>query len=124
MSHGRPVSPSSRPFLDHAVEVFREHSPDVGASTVDSYEARLATVINRLEDLRLPVDPSEIGLKDGRCFMDELYCEGLERGTVESYVYALKAYAESSGNHSLADLDARSGGPRCRTLTRKEVIGL
>ncbi len=124
MSRGRPVSPAPRPFLDLAVEWFRSHRPDVGASTVDSFESRLVTVINRLEDLRLPVDPAKIGLLDGRCFMDELHCEGLDRGTVESYAYALKSYAESSGNPSLADLDARSGGPRSRTLTRKEVIGL
>ncbi|MBR3410590.1 MAG: hypothetical protein IKG94_07450 [Candidatus Methanomethylophilaceae archaeon] len=125
MSNGRPASPGCIPFIDQAVRRLEESSPDVRRSTVESYRARLVSVANRLEDMRLPVDPSEIGLGDGRCFVEELFRDGLGRDTVKSYAYALMSYAESAGNHSLAGLDARvAGKPKLTPLSRKETVAL
>ena len=123
VSNGRPANPSNRPFIDRAVREMEESSPGIRRGSVESYRARLVSVVNRLEDMRLPVDPSQLGSGDGRCFVDELVRDGLDKGTVRSYALALKSYAESAGNHSLADLGAKMQvKPGLGPLSRKEVV--
>ena len=80
------------------------------------------SIINRLEDMQIPVDPEKLRIQDGKHFIDELKAEGLNKNTISGYTYGLRSYAQINGNDALDGLAAFIGtGSKSKSLTLKEI---
>lgn len=110
-------------YIAETIAYLRRKKPMLSDGAIKAYQNRLVSVLNRLEDMKIPIDPTELGIREGVMFLLELHQEKVSLTTVDLYSQSLKLYTVSHGNHNLDCISTKPLKKLAHNwLSRKEVL--